>query len=252
MKNLKIATYNLRCVYNKDGINSFIHRAVLAADKIEDEKPDVIGFQEITPKNLTVMEKLLPEYSFVGQFRSASFDTEGLYVAVRKESCMLLGFESVWLSPTPYVPGSRFEDQSHCPRICVQAKIRHIESGKIFRVFNIHLDHISESARVLGISSVFEFIDSFNDGAPIALLGDFNAHPDSDTVALCNARKGLRDVTANIPTTFHNYGKTSEKIDYIYLSGELADSVAEVNAWTDEINGIYLSDHYPVCAEIVI
>ena len=256
---MKIATINQRCVYKKDGNQSFIHRAVFLCDKIEQEAPDVIGFQEVTADSIKVLEKLLPEYVFVGQFRSANYDGEGLYTAVRKSTCSLLGFETIWLSPTPYVAGSRFEAQSHCPRICVEAKIRHNESGKIFRLYNVHLDHVSDEARILGMEVAFNFIDSFKDGAPIVILGDFNAYPDSKTMEMCNARTDIREVTAHITETFHNFGRGSEanngenvKIDYIYMSHELADVTSKVEAWTDKSYDIWLSDHYPLCAELEV
>ena len=248
---MTIVTINQRCVYNRDGIQSFVHRGIILCDKIESERPDVIGFQEVTPKSITVLERLLPDYTFVGQFRSENFDVEGLFIAVRKDTCDVLGFETVWLSPTPYVPGSRFENQSNCPRICVEAKIRHRESGKIFRVYDLHLDHVSDEARLLGIKSAFEFIDSFKDDAPIVILGDFNAKPEENTMALCNSRSDIRDVTAHIPETFHGYGECEPmKIDYIYMSNELADKVKNTCIWDDQVNGIWLSDHYPVATEV--
>ncbi|MBQ7294224.1 MAG: endonuclease/exonuclease/phosphatase family protein [Clostridia bacterium] len=244
---MKIVTFNIRCLYcGKDGINSFVHRAVMLCDKINAEKPDVVGFQEITADILSVLEKLLPDYLLVGQLRGADYNGEGLYTAIRKESVSLLGLETVWLSPTPYVPGSRFENQSDCPRICVATKLLFKESGRVMRVFNIHLDHISEEARMLGIKAAFEFADGFKDGAETVFLGDFNAKPDSDTVAYCNAR--LVDLTKKIEVSFHGYGKTAVKIDYIYTSEEVAAGVTDVYAWTDEKHGIYLSDHYPICA----
>lgn len=254
---MKIATINQRCVYKKDGNQSFIHRAVFLCDKIEQEAPDVIGFQEVTPDSIKVLQKLMPEYVFAGQFRTEKYDGEGLFTAVRKDTCDLLGFETIWLSPTPYVAGSRFENQSNCPRICVEAKVRHKISGKVFRLYNLHLDHISDEARILGMEAAFKFVDSFNDGAPVVILGDFNAYPDSKTMAMCNARADIRDVTSHIPATFHNFGKdinngngVDKKIDYIYMTNELADAVTKVEAWTDKSYDIWLSDHYPVCAEL--
>ena len=248
---MKIATINQRCVYNKDGINSFIHRGIFLCDKINEQMPDVIGFQEITPKTKPVLERLLPDYVFVGQFRTAKYDTEGLFTAVRKDTCDILGFESIWLSPTPYEAGSRFEEQSQYPRICLQTKIRHKESGKIFRLYNLHLDHVSDTAKTLGMRVALDFIDSFKDGAPVVILGDFNAAPDSETIKMCNARKDIRDLTSHIPVTFHGFGlRDSLKIDYIYMSHELADRVTKTEPWTDSINGIFLSDHYPICAEL--
>ena len=248
---MKIATINQRCVYNRDGNQSFVHRGIFLCDKIESENPDVIGFQEVTPISIKVLEKLLPEYAFVGQFRTAKYDGEGLFTAVRKETCDILGFETIWLSPTPYVAGSRFENQSEYPRICLETKIRHRESGKIFRLYNLHLDHVSDEARILGMEVAFDFIDSFKDGAPIVVLGDFNAEPDSKTIEMCNARKDICDVTSHIPVTFHGFGKCDTmKIDYIYLSNELADWVKNTVAWEDKINDVSLSDHYPICTEL--
>jgi endonuclease/exonuclease/phosphatase family metal-dependent hydrolase len=40
-----------------------------------------------------------------------------------------------------------------------------------------------------------------------------------------------------------------ECIDYIFLKG--AVSCVHVEKWTEESDGVYLSDHYPVCAELI-
>ena len=57
---MNIVTYNIRCVYKQmDGINSFIHRIGPMFEKINEEKPDGIGFQEVLSPHLTVLEKLL-------------------------------------------------------------------------------------------------------------------------------------------------------------------------------------------------
>jgi len=250
---MKIVTFNLRCVYDKDGANSFIHRIGMVYDKIKTEQPDVIAFQEVVQPELDMLEKLLTDYILVGQFRGADYDGEGLFTAVRKDTCQLLGFETVWLSPTPYVPGSRYENQSDCPRICVQTLVRHKKSKQRMRLFNLHLDHISPEARTAGISAALDFMESYRsrDGHPVVILGDFNAHPDENVITACNDHPDLQDVTAAIPGTFHNFGRRSpSKIDYIYMSDALAEKVTGVAAWDDEHHGIYLSDHHPVCAEL--
>ena len=249
---MKIVTFNIRCLYIGDGINSFIHRAGIIYDTITREKPDVIAFQEFKDHHLTMLSRLLPEYDYIGHFRDADYGGEGVYTAVRRDTCHVLGSENVWLSPTPYVPGSRFENQSTCPRTVLQTQILHKESGRVFRVFNTHLDHAVEEARVLGMKAALSFVDECQAKRelPFVLLGDFNAEPDSETIALLRTRSDMRDVTEDVTTTFHDFGKRSWKIDYIYLSHDLVDSVVSVTPWTDERDGIYLSDHYPVCAEI--
>ncbi len=244
---MKIVTFNLRCLYNGDGVNSLMHRAFLIYDKVKEEKPDVVAFQEVREKSLEVLEKLfLDEYVFVGQLREENYSEEGLYTMVRRETCQVLGFETIWLSPTPYVVASRFENQSVCSRICTQTLVRHKESGKVMNFFNIHLDHISEEARVLGVKCAFEFIEEHTKkrNCPLVLLGDFNALPDSETIKLCKEK--FVEATEKVETTFHDFGKKAAKIDYIFVSEELKNEVKDVKIWDNCENGIYLSDHYPI------
>lgn len=253
MSSLKIVSFNIRHVWDWDGINSFVHRAGLIDEKISAEKPDVVGFQEIRAKNLALLRKLMPEYHFVGHLRNSDYKGEGLYTAVRMDTCEVIGFEAVWLSPTPYIAGSRFECQSECPRICLCTTVLHKASGKLFRVFNIHLD-LPEEARLLGIKSTFEFIDSQNAklSLPFALLGDFNSIPEDSVTAFCKERSDVEDITAHIPVTFQDFGRRELKIDYIYTDAFLTQTVKNVTVWDDQLNGIYLSDHYPVSAEFDI
>ena len=253
---MKVVTWNLRSVYIGDGINGFIHRAGMICKKILDEQPDVIAFQEVIESTLPVLERMLPEYLFLGHFREVNYGGEGVFTAIKKESIQLLGTEVIWLSPTPYISGSRYEIQSPCPRTCIMTQLRHKETGMIFRVFNLHLDHESEEARVLGIKCAWEFVDEYNKKMeyPYFLLGDLNAKPDSETIKICNGRKDICELTGQFEFTFHNYfyGMGKMKIDYIYMSDVLKDKVTKTEIWDDEIEGIYLSDHYPICTELEI
>ena len=256
MSCVKIVTFNLRNVWlwTKEGINCFAFRAGLIYEKINREKPDVIAFQEMMPTHLELLKKMFPEYDFFGQYRNADYTGEGLYTAIKKSAWSLIGFETFWISPTPYIPGSRFEDQSDCPRICVVTQVRHNESGKLLRLYNIHLDHISDSARINGIQCVLEQMQNFNKKIelPSLILGDYNAEPESETIRFCNEHKNpvIKDVTANITNTCHDYGKQVLKIDYIYVSEDLEQAVTESGTWETAFNGVYLSDHYPVYVNV--
>lgn len=249
---ISIVTFNIRCVYDKDGTNSFIHRAGLIFDKIKKEKPDIIAFQEILEPHLNFLEKMMPEYIFVGQHRGNTYNGEGLFTAIKKSSFALMGLKSFWLSPTPFIPGTRFETQSKLPRICVSTELRHIESGKVLRIFNLHLDHISDEARKQGMKCVFDIVEQFNNELemPMVILGDFNALPESEVIKMCNGYDTITEITPHIDVSFHDFGRNAQKIDYIYISNTLADSVTSVQAWEDECNGIFLSDHYPICANL--
>lgn len=236
-----------------DGINAFVHRAGFIYDKIRKESPDIIAFQEMKENFLELLKRMFPEYAFYGSMRTAKYDGEGLYTAVKKDTCEIVGGEIFWLSPTPYVAGSRFETQSNCPRVCVMAEIRNKSDNAIYRVVNVHLDHISDEARRLGLNCLFAFMDGCDQKhkLPTVLLGDFNATPDSDTMKACDAREKHVDVTKAIQGTFHEFGKREgDKIDYVYVSRELEERVDSVCLWDDVHDGVYLSDHYPVCMQL--
>lgn len=255
----KIVTFNIRNAWDTDGINSFMHRAGFIYDKITAEMPDIIGFQECTPKIMGFMEKVFPEYAFCGQYRSKNYWGEGLFVAVKKDVWTVLGFESFWMSETPYVAGSRFPLQSNCPRICNVVQIRNKESGAMLRIFNLHLDHVEEEARVLGMECVLNKIEEFNEKLylPTVILGDFNSYPSSKTIEMCNTSSlELFDVTSGIERSNHDFGRnlpsSPSKIDYIYVTEELKNACNGVRVWDDCHDGIYLSDHYPICAKFEI
>lgn len=247
---MKIVSWNLRCPWaDADGKNAVIHRAGFAYDKIRKEKPDVIAFQEIVPETYELLEKMLPEYEFFGSQRTADYSQEGLYVAWRRESFALMGAEVFWLSPTPYVAGSRFADQSDCSRVCIMTKLRDLKTNECYRFWDVHLDHVSDNARKLGLECLFDFVRFYSqkDATPHVILGDFNATPDSDTMAWCENQEGFVNASDEIAETFHNFGKISNyKIDYVYLSERLKEKVEKTEIWTDEHDGIYLSDHYPL------
>lgn len=257
MNTKKAVTFNIRCVWSEgDGRNAFVHRAGMVYDKILKELPDIIMFQEFTAPHLEFMKRCLPEYEFYGHFRNSDFCGEGVFTAVRKDSLQVVGYDSYWLSPTPHVPGSRFENQSDCPRTCLTLTLRDIQTNKLFKSLNVHLDHISDEARIEGIKLLLgKAAQNFDaDKLPIILGGDFNAEPGSKTIEYCNNYDQIKifDVTDKLEGTFHNYGSCSTKIDYLYVSESIRNATENVYIWDDCNEGIYLSDHYPVCMEFDI
>lgn len=252
---MKIVTFNLRCAWNGDGKNSFPHRGGAILNKIEKEKPDVISFQEAIEKNVSFLRNALPEYHILFNQRNQDYRGEGVATALKKSSVELLGLDSFWLSPTPHIPGTRFEEQSSCPRICQCLLLRQVD-GKMFRIYNTHLDHQGEQARVLGIQAVLRRIQKDREilNIPFFLMGDFNATPDSETIRICNESiaPAVKELTEPITLSFHGYGKITKnyKIDYIYADAVTAQLPVTVAPWDEEADGIYLSDHYPLQIEI--
>ncbi len=266
MSKLKIVSFNIRTLYSHpmDGANSFIHRAGMILEKIRKEAPHVICFQEISDPIREFLRNYLQDYIILGHGRQSDYTGEGLSVAYRKDSMELLAFESFWLSPTPYVPASRYEIQSEYPRICPHAVLKHKDMDEPISLYNVHLDHISDDARIKGICQIVGMAKEYKDkiDCPTFILGDFNAQPDSKTITFLKEYNGgeYKDLTEHIEITFHGFRdsaspqnierKEASKIDYIFADKETSGKTHNVNLWNDKENGILLSDHYPVCLEI--
>ena len=254
---MKVVTYNLMCVWNHPkNLKGLVQRAGLVYTKIKKESPDIIGFQEVIEPQLEYLEHMLPEYLFIGHGRNADLMGEGLYVAIKKSVFTLNGMDVFWISPEPYVPATRFEEQSPYPRICVDILIRHKESGKMFRIYDVHLDHIESEAKAKGMKVVLDKImeDQQKIPAEIILLGDFNEYPTGLAINYINESQDLKlvDITSEIKVSAHDYleNVTDHKIDYIFTSEALAADVEQVKIWDEHSNGIFLSDHYPISAVI--
>lgn len=211
----------------------------------------MIAFQEVVDSSLEFMKKAFPEYYFIGQLRSKNYDGEGLYVAVLKNSWGVLGVETIWLSPTPHLAGSKSSEESGFPRICTMTQIRNKNTGEVLRIYNVHLDYMSDEVALLEVKKTLEFMEEYERkiSLPSILLGDFNFEPNSKTIGEVEKYQKLTDVTKNISHTFHDFGreKNACKIDYIFVSDVLVSRVIKTETWTECHEGIYLSDHYPVC-----
>ena len=249
---MKFVTFNLRCDHQQDGPNCFQFRQPLILRVIGQEKPDVICFQEVLPHMAAWLKKSLPDYYIVGCGRGERLDGEQMTVAFRKEDYQLLEMHTFWLSETPSVPGSRYPDQSSCPRTCTDAVLMEEKTGRVFRVLNTHLDHVGKEARRRGLLQILRHAEApglFPD-VPRILAGDLNADPAAEEMAPLSKEPGWVNVSLQVGITYHGYGKTDspEQIDYIVLGGPLR--CAGIQKWTHQENGVYLSDHYPLCAEI--
>ena len=249
---IKLATFNIRCDYNQDGINCFSNRKPLILKKIIQEQTHVICFQEVLPHVAVWLKENLTDYYIIGCGRSSSLEDEQTSIAYQKGKYNLISMETFWLSETPSQPGSRYPQQSICPRACTEAVLQNLQTKELFRIINIHLDHEGSKARLLGLGQIFQKLKAekgFHD-IPVLLAGDFNAFPDSEEMQIMKEYPRFRDMTELAGGTFHDYGNLSEpeKIDYIYAEDKLCS--CGIEKWMDCSEGVYLSDHYPLCVEM--
>lgn len=267
MKDLKIVTFNLRCVWLGDGINGGVHRAGMILEKIRRERPAVICFQEVIDVSARFLEECLSEYNLLFSRRGENYDGEGIAIAYRRDRLDLFSLDTKWLSPTPEEAGSLYPMQSGCPRIFQCALFREKGTGELFRVINVHMDHINEEVPELEAKQLIAYLSEANTvrEMPFFILGDFNSLPESKALMQFNATKSpvIRDLTAGVTHTFHEFGRlhaddklemfgrecVGMKIDYVLSDEATARLPHKVVLWDDELHGIYLSDHYPVSVE---
>ena len=269
MCDLRVMTFNIRGAYHDDGDNAWPNRAALNVATIERHAPDLIGFQELQRGNADVYEQRLPEYRHrLGP--KAEFAEPHNYNAIswRPERLEPVDSGGFWLSETPEVFSASWE--TRCLRAANWARFRCREDGVEFLHLNVHLDHVSELARVEGSRLVLRQLDLLaGDRLPVVVTGDFNSPPGSTAYELYRAG-GFTDAylaagneESRGANSFHRFlgdrfelwaDRESARIDWVLArdsrDGRWRFRVRSCAIIRDAAPPLYPSDHYPVLAEL--
>lgn len=251
-ENIKMMSYNLRCISPTDfGKKSWFYRADLIIDDIENEKPGIIGFQEATKWHYAYLTDTLPEYDSVITYRDEAFNSEGCPIFYNKTLYKLVDKGSFWLSETPEVMSKSWGAQFN--RVCSYVILTDNSTGKDFVVFNTHLSHVSDEARINGINVVLQKIAEFG-SLPSVIMGDFNALEGSETYIkvtenFCDARYETENTTD--AHTYQGWGNPEKykRIDYFMIS-KTGFKVNSYNVLSGLHDGVYSSDHCPIVLEV--
>ena len=247
---IKYISYNIRNSRANDGDNAWDIRKSATKEMIEREQPDIFGLQEAYIEQLQYIDNNFPNYSRVGVGRDDGKE-EGEFMAVyyRNDKFKLLDSGDFWLSETPDECSMGWD--AACRRIVTWAKLKDIESKKVFYAFNTHLDHVGEVAREQSILLIVDRINKIvkKDKAPVFLSGDFNSNVNS---AIFDPLKNImKDSRAILPEsewipTYNNYGNGNDAmIDYIFYKNA---EVLDFKTLNGDYGKPYISDHYPVMA----
>lgn len=254
---LKVMSFNIRRAGSTDGHNVWDNRKELVINWLKKQKADIIGFQELMPEVYDCLRSALPEYQFVGCGRTDQLDDEACAIAYLRSQAGLISEETFWLSDTPAIPGSKFTYSGYWTRVCTAAILLHRPSGKRIRVMNTHLDYDSDQSRTGGLRVIYNYIKSAErkESLPTLLMGDYNDEPGTPVMnyAASAAPLALKDFSTleglKENYTYHGFYKDDlKKIDYIYGTAGFDFRGNELG--TDEKNGVYLSDHFPVIANL--
>jgi endonuclease/exonuclease/phosphatase family metal-dependent hydrolase len=256
----RVMTFNIRFDNPADGINSWENRREFLASSLRNISPDIIGMQEVLERQLIYLDENLPEYDHVGVGREDG-KTGGEYVPVfyRKDIFKMLDWGTFWLSATPEDTGSVGWDAA-LPRICTWVNFLDIEADQEFFYLNTHFDHMGLNARRESAGLILEFIRKETGNLPVILSGDFNCSPDNDPYSIfINDDLNLQDACVSVSHsvfngegTFNGFGseKDPERIDMIFVKGGWKVECYEVLKLKD--GGMFISDHWPVVAELKI
>lgn len=251
---VRVMSCNLRCISPTDlGKKSWFYRADLIIKNIENENPGIIGFQEATKWQYGYICDTLDGYDSIITYRDNAFNSEGCPIFYRTDLYTLIDKGSFWLSETPDEMSKDWN--SACYRICSYVILKDNASDREFVVFNTHLDHISDEARIKGIGVVLDKIEQFG-SLPSMIMGDFNADENSETYK--SATENFLDVkyqTENTMTscTYQNWGKALDRdcIDYLMIS-KTGFTVNSYKVVTDTYDGVYPSDHFPLSISLTL
>ena len=245
---VKLMSCNLRCLTPLDlGKKSWFYRAELISADIAAQAPDVIGFQEATRWQYDYLCSTFPQYDSVIEYRDESVIAEGCPVFYRKDRFELVDKGSFWLSETPEQMSKDWG--AACYRICSYVILSAKDSGKELVVFNTHLDHVSDEARIKGIQVVLDYIEAFG-SLPSVIMGDLNAEEGSLTYEAVteNFLDGRYAAEKSCDSyTYQNWGnmEKSVRIDYFMLS-KSGLRAEEYSVLTHTHEGVYASDHCPI------
>ena len=269
---IKIMSFNVRVandgtLYNGDkgDIND---RAPRILKCIKQYMPDSLGVQEANDTWVTKLKAgLVPQYGYCGWGRESTYLGEASGIFYNRDTVTLVDSGTKWLSTTPDVPGSHFDNYGGYNRIFTYAILRRNADNYVYMHINTHLD-LSSAPRLRDAQAIDDFANNYKDKLPIFVTGDYNCQKETPNDAVsylindCNYIDALveaKDVTS--ASTFPQvgyYSPESHSQEYVIdhcLRANKGMFFTKYLVDTDKYSGDGVeapqltSDHYPLYIE---
>lgn len=252
---MRIMSFNIRCT--NVGSDSWEDRIGIVSQTMLESEADSIGVQEATPEWMnTLKETIGDKYAYVGVGRDDG-DDEGEYSAVfyLKDKYTVVDSGTFWLSETPDVPSRGWD--AACNRVCTWVHLENKETGEQYVHMNSHFDHVGIAARKNSVDMIIERAKQFTD-IPVVFTADMNVVEGSDNYNQFITSDYFDDTKYRAPDsmsycTYHDTKPQLHKgdvIDYVMINDGFEAHTYKVV--TEGIDGRFVSDHYPIYADIVI
>lgn len=252
-----IASYNLRFNNPNDSINAWPNRKEWVKHLVRFHEFDIFGTQEGLKGQLEDLDEM-EEFAYIGSGRDNGIDAgEHSAIFYKPTRFALLDNGDFWFSETPDKPSFGWDATSH-KRICSWAKLKDLQSDKTFFVFCAHYDHRGQIARAESSKLILSKVNQLAGNYPVVVLGDLNALPDSEPIAILNNQ--LKD--AYLHTELPPYGPVgtangfnwerdlTDRIDYIFTNDKV--NVLKYGCLSDFKDKRYPSDHLPIVSKVVL
>lgn len=272
---LRVMSFNIRYGTADDGPNRWDRRREHVMAMLKQRDPDLIGLQECLDFQLEQIKAALPGHAAYALGREKDGGGEMCAILWRSDRFELIDSGSFGLAPEGKLGETAWD--AALPRICSWVHLHDRLNARSFWLYNAHLDHVGEQARLESAKLLLQRIgESFMaNGAemPVLLTGDFNCTPDSAPMQAllsqlqdCHALGNFTYSSSNerLPMdesasgTFHNWtGEAGRRrIDYVLsspdfslISSELIRDSWRVGKGRQATLG-YLSDHFPLMVEL--
>lgn len=249
----KAISYNIRYDGHSDLAPDWSQRKAPIIAQLQSARPTIIGFQEVLKNQLDDLSEALPSFRVIGVGRDDG-KTAGEFAPIYFDTTryQMLQSGTFWLSPTPEIPSKGWDAALN--RICTYALLQSMYDDKKLWVLNTHFDHIGKAARLHSAQLLIEKFAEFTQvvNAPLLLLGDFNAEPDSPVYLLLKASfqdlscsKRHRELCSEPTFNAFTLNETDDKvIDYCFGSPEIVP--LQFKVLKKNFDRSYPSDHFPL------
>ena len=251
---LRVASFNVRSLFGRDGLNSWPLRAGACAAAIAGLEADIVGLQEVRLLQERGLARRLPGYAGAGAGRDDGYGRGERCTVVYRPSRLTLDAWTVrWFSDTPTVPGTRSWGNP-ITRIVTLCRFTDKVTGDRLGVANAHWDGASASSRLRSAEALLAWLDP---SLPWLVVGDLNATTGDPAVERLLAG-GLRDPLAGLgergpqAATHHAWDGSTDgtRIDFVLVDGLWDVLGARIDHTRP--GGRLPSDHWPVVADVAL
>ena len=251
---LSIMDYNVRCA--DDGPGKMVDERASRLKKLADRlSPDLMGFQEVTPKWRGLLVGYFSDnYDYVYKERQANGECTPIFWKKDKFEKMEEGY--FWLSETPDAESKGWDADYY--RICSWVRLKVKATGTEFLYYNTHWDGSDE---VHVGSANLTLARARKEGAftkyAMFLTADFNMKPWQKGYQVLVEKAELSDVNYDLDndetatTNGYNEGGNERIIDMCFYSPAKAAPLS-YRVLNEKIDGGYISDHRGLLVEVAL